>query len=87
MFAPDAEREKKAHTTEVVMKLEFNYLFGRGWGGGEERRGEVQEFQMFILQLVMCFVSRIFDANTPYNCMLLQPGCCASSLSSQGLGA
>jgi hypothetical protein len=25
MFAPDAEREKKAHTTEVVMKLEFNY--------------------------------------------------------------
>lgn len=26
MFAPDAEREKKAHTTKVVMKLEFNYL-------------------------------------------------------------
>jgi len=57
---------------------------GKRGGGG---KGGLQEFQMFIIQLVMSFVSRIFDANTLYNCMLLWPGCHASSLSSKGLGA
>jgi hypothetical protein len=62
--------------------------FGEKVGdGGGRRRGEVQESQMFIIQLVMCCVSRIFDAHTPYNRMLLRPGCRASSLSSKGLGA
>jgi hypothetical protein len=62
-------------------------LVGAGVEGGGRRRGEVQEFQIFIIQLVICFVSRIFNANTPYNCMLLRPGCRASPLSSKGLGA
>jgi hypothetical protein len=55
--------------------------------GGEEKGRGARVSNVYYTIGDVFFVSRIFDAHTPYNCMLLRPGCRASSLSSKGLGA